>query len=63
MRLSDIELAERRMVRRRLEGMSVRRLRELAEMRGVDLHGAISHLCIVNILMSQYDKWKEKTDE
>lgn len=60
MRLPEIELAERRMVRRRLEAMSIRRLRELADLRGVDLHGATTHLCIVNTLMSQYDKWKEK---
>lgn len=58
MRLSQIELAERRMVRRRLESMSIRRLCAIAAEHNVDLHGATTHLCIVNTLMSQYDKWK-----
>jgi hypothetical protein len=58
-RLSDIERAERKMVRGRLEGMSVKRLREFAAERDVDLHGASTHLCIVNTLMNNYDKWKE----
>jgi hypothetical protein len=56
-RLSDIERAERKMVRGRLEGMSVKRLREFARAHDIDLHGASTHLCIVNTLMYQYDKW------
>lgn len=58
-RLTAIERAERKMVRGRLEGMSVKRLREFAAERDVDLHGASTHLCMVNTLMNNYDKWKE----
>ena len=50
------------MVRQRLESMSVKRLREFAAEHGVDLHGATTHLCIVNMLMHQYDKWRVRDD-
>ena len=59
-KLSEIERAERKMVRGRLEAMSVKRLREFAAEHGVDLHGASTHLCIVNTLMHQYESWKCK---
>ena len=59
-RLSAMERAERKMVRGRLEAMSVKRLREFAETHDVDLHGATTHLCIVNMLMHQYDKWRSR---
>jgi hypothetical protein len=52
-----MERAERKMVRGRLEGMSVKRLREFAASHGVDLYDASTHLCIVNTLMNNYDKW------
>lgn len=54
-----MERAERKMVRGRLEAMSVKRLRELARAHDVDLHGASTKLCVVNTLMNNYDKWKE----
>lgn len=60
-RLSDVERAERQMVRGRLEAMDVRRLRSLATAHGVDLHGATTHLTIVNTLMNSYDEWRERT--
>lgn len=62
-RLSEIERAERKMMRGRLESMSVKRLREFAAEHGVDLHGASTHLCIVNMLMHQYESWKCKEKE
>ena len=62
-RLSEIERAERKMVRGRLESMSVKRLREFAKEHGVDLRGATTHLCIVNTLMHQYESWKCKEKE
>ena len=62
-RLSEIERAERKMVRGRLESMSVKRLREFAAEHDVDLHGATTHLCIVNTLMHQYESWKCKEKE
>lgn len=52
-----MERAERKMVRTRLEAMTVKRLREFARAHDVDLHGASTKLCIVNTLMYQYDKW------
>lgn len=58
-RLSKIELAERKLVRQRLEGMTVAGLRGLASSRGVDLHGARTKLCIVNTLMNNYERWHE----
>jgi len=61
-RLSEIERAERKMVRGRLESMSVKRLREFAKEHGVDLHGASTHLCIVNTLMHQYESWRVRDD-
>lgn len=57
MRLSEIERAERKMVRTRLEAMTVKRLREFAKSHDVDLHGASTKLCVVNTLMNSYDKW------
>lgn len=62
-RLSEMERAERKMIRTRLEAMSDKRLREFAKKRDIDLHGASTHLCIVNTLMYQYDKWKGETHE
>lgn len=59
-RLSDIELAERKLVRQRLEGMTVAGLRGLASSRGVDLHGARTKLCVINTLMNNYENWKEE---
>ena len=59
-RLSEIERAERKMVRGRLEAMSVKRLREFAAEHDVDLRGATTHLRIVNTLMHQYDKWRSR---
>ena len=59
-RLSAMERAERKMVCGRLEAMSVKRLREFAAEHGVDLRGASTHLCIVNMLMHQYDKWRSR---
>ena len=59
-RLSEIERAERKMVRGRLESMSVKRLREFAAEHGVDLRGATTHLCIVNTLMHQYESWRSR---
>ena len=58
-RLTAMERAERKMIRTRLEAMSDKRLREFAAERDVDLHGASTHLCVVNTLMNNYDKWKE----
>ena len=58
-RLSDIELAERKLVRQRLEGMTVAGLRGLASSRGVDLHGARTKLCVINTLMNNYERWHE----
>ena len=51
------------MVRGRLESMSVKRLREFAAEHDVDLRGATTHLCIVNMLMHQYESWKCKEKE
>lgn len=56
-RLSEIERAERRMMRAHLEAMSVQRLRELARKHEIDIHSASTKLCIVNTLMNNYDKW------
>lgn len=58
-RLTAMERAERKMMRGRLEAMSVKRLRELARAHDIDLHGASTKLCVVNTLMNNYDKWKE----
>ena len=62
MRLTEIERAERKMMRTRLEAMSVQRLRLMAKSRGVDLHGATTHLCIINTMMHQYDKLTKKKE-
>jgi hypothetical protein len=63
MRLSEIERAERKMVRTRLEAMTVKRLREFAKAHDVDLHGASTKLCVVNTLMNSYGRWKENQSE
>ena len=62
-RLSEMERAERKMIRTRLEAMSDKRLRKFAAERDIDLHGASTHLCIVNTIMNQYDKWKGEAHE
>lgn len=62
-RLSEVERIERKMIRNRLEAMSTKRLREVAKERDIDLHGASTHLCIVNTIMNNYDKWKGEAHE
>lgn len=57
-RLTETERAERKMVRTQLEAMSVKRLREVARERDVDLHGAKTKLRIINTMMQRYDKWR-----
>lgn len=56
-RLSEMERAERKMIRKHLEVLPDKCLRKFALKRGIDLHGASTHLCVVNTIMNQYDKW------
>ena len=60
MRLTEIDRAERKLIRQRLDGLTTRELRELAKAKSIDLRGANTHLCIVNTMMNSYEMWKEK---
>lgn len=65
-RLSDLERAERKLMRSRLEGMGLADLQVLAEMNGISaIVSNENKITVINKLMDKYDKtWgKERSDE
>lgn len=60
-RLSELERAERKLVRSRLEGMGLAELQVLAEMNGVSAIASNENkITVINKLMDKYGNWRSR---